>query len=213
MTASTAGIVCFDRVTGGWTEGSPVVRNLTAQFERVGVTILAGPNGTGKSTLAELISGYLRPWEGTVQIDGLPAHSPLARERRRICRTAPALFGLMTVRDHLVLSARSAGGDVARQLARAEAMGLGPWLAENAGTLSSGTAKKLWYLFCTAGDFDLTVLDEPFNALDAAAVDAVLEEVGGWARSRCVVLIAHQPPVGLAADHTFVLSPWAVRGV
>ena len=202
----------LDAVTAGWTQGSPVVRQLTVELERPGITAVTGPNGTGKSTLVELVSGYLRPWEGTVDVGGLPAHAPAARRHRRVCRTAPALFGLMTVRDHLVLAARSAGDDIARQLDRAEALGLAPWLDENAGTLSSGTAKKLWYLFCTAGQFDLVVLDEPFNALDADAIEHVVDEVGRWGADRCVLVVAHQPPARLRVDRTIDLAPWAVRG-
>lgn len=186
------------RVTAGWVDDVPAVRDLSFTVDGPGLTAVVGPNGSGKSTTVELVSGYLRPWSGRVLVHGVPSHLPEARTRRRICRTTPALFALMTVRDHLVLSARSTGAAPAGQLARAEAFGLTPWLDENAGTLSSGSAKKLWYLFCTAGDFSLVVLDEPFSTLDSDAVQLVVDEVAGWSIDRTVLLVAHMPPEGLA---------------
>ena len=80
----------------------------------------------------------------------------------------------------------------------ADALGLTPWLDENAGTLSSGTARKVWYLMCTVGEADLVVLDEPFNALDAEAVETVVGELHAWAERATVVLVSHLPPPGLA---------------
>ncbi|RMI13875.1 ATP-binding cassette domain-containing protein [Cellulomonas triticagri] len=204
--------VRLDQVTAGWIEGKPALRSASLTIAARGVTGVVGPNGSGKSTLVELISGYLRPWQGTVQVGGAAPDSGSVRSRRRICRTAPALFGLMTVRDHLVLSARAPGGDLDVQVRRAERLGLGPWLDENAGTLSSGTAKKLWYLFCTAGDFELVVLDEPFNALDLGAVDVVVDEIVRWAEDRAVVVVAHQPPAGLPVEAVVDLETAGHRG-
>lgn len=174
-------------VTSGWIEGEPAVRELSLRLNGPGLVNVSGPNGAGKTTMVELISGYMRPWAGSVSIRGVPAHHAKARAIRSVCRTSPALFGLMTVRDHLVLSARSTGVEPAIQLARAEAFGLGPWLLENAGTLSSGSAKKLWYIFCTAGDSPLVVLDEPFNTLDGESIENVVEEIGTWSKERTVL--------------------------
>lgn len=186
-------------VTAGWVEDHPVLADLDVTVVGPGLTLVTGPNGAGKSTFVELLSGYLRPWSGRVTVNGHDAHTSAARERRRVCRTAPALFGLMTVRDHLALACGRAGAELPEVLERAERLGLGPWLDANAGTLSSGTARKAWYVMCTVGGFDLVALDEPFNALDADAVAIVTEELHAWAADRCVVVIAHAPPAGLTA--------------
>lgn len=189
--------LCVVQVTAGWVDDVPAVRDLSFTVSGPGLTTVVGPNGSGKSTVVELVSGYLRPWSGQVMVDGSPSHLPVVRARRRVCRTTPALFALMTVRDHLVLSARSTGTSPTRQLDRAEALGLAPWLDKNAGTLSSGSAKKLWYLFCTAGDFSLIVLDEPFNTLDADTVQVVVDEITAWSLEATVLLVAHMPPDSL----------------
>ena len=80
---------------------------------------LIGPNGSGKSTLFNLISGTLRPSEGSIRfggadIAGLPAHDIC---RRGIARTfqIPRPFRKLSLLDNVALSAYYAqGGDISR---------------------------------------------------------------------------------------------------
>jgi ABC-type multidrug transport system ATPase subunit len=199
-------------VTSGYVEGVPIVEDLTLDVPRGGVTRLAGPNGTGKSTVVELISGYLRPWAGSVSVLGHDAGSSAARDVRRVVRTEPALYEYMTVLDHLAFFARVTGDSVERVAARAEALGLAFWFNENARALSSGTAKKLWYVACTAGAADLLVLDEPFNAVDEAAVELMVADLAAAAADRSVLLVCHTLPRSLTVDHTVALTTRFSRG-
>lgn len=199
-------LVSVEGVTAGYVNGRAVVTDLSFTVERPGVVQLTGANGSGKSTVVELLSGYLRPWQGSVTVAGLRANDDAARATRRICRTKPALFAQMTSRDHLLLSARATGADPRRQLERAGAFGLDPWLDDNAGVLSSGSAKKLWYLVCTAGDFALAVLDEPYNALDSDSAALMSREIVDWRTHASVLLVCHTPPPALDIDVVISLS-------
>lgn len=167
-----------------------------------GLVQLQGPNGSGKSTFAELVSGYLRPWSGHVRVFGLEASSAQARGRRRVCRAAPALFPLMTTHDHIALASTARGADRQLGLERAERLGLSEWLGENAGTLSTGTAKKLWYLINTLGEFDLAVLDEPFNGVDKDSIAVMAGELAQFSRHGSVMLIAHALTDEVILDRT-----------
>jgi branched-chain amino acid transport system ATP-binding protein len=103
------------------------VRGLTRRFGGVtaldGLTVsvaageslgVIGPNGAGKSTLIGLVSGALRPSEGTVHIGGTDATAlaPPARTRLGVGRThqIPRPFGRMSVLENLVLAGRHASG-------------------------------------------------------------------------------------------------------
>lgn len=195
-------------VTAGWVEGLPVVRDLDLRVAPGGVVRLDGPNGTGKSTVVELLSGYLRPWTGAVTVLGHDAGSTAARALRRVVRTRPALYDHMTVRDHLLLMARLQGDDPDRQVERAERFGLARWLDERAADLSSGTAKKLWYVLGSCGDPRLLVLDEPFNAVDEDGVRAMVRDLDEAAGAhRTVLVVCHAVPPGLAVDRTVRLAP------
>ncbi|MEU6708132.1 ABC transporter ATP-binding protein [Streptomyces wuyuanensis] len=179
---------------------------LSLSIGKPGIVRLRGGNGTGKSTLVELCSGYLMPWQGSVRISGLDASSPAARADRRICRTQPALYPDMTVRDHLIFTSRCRSADPAEGLYRAVRLGLGPWLDHAAKTLSTGNSRKLWYIVCTVGSFSCAVLDEPFNGIDQEGVEQIVEEVSVWGADRLVLLISHTVPSTLAMTDEIVLD-------
>lgn len=162
---------------------------------------MTGENGSGKSTLVELVAGYLHPTAGSVVVAGRPASAAAARDVRRVCRTRPALFARMTVRDHLTFAARCAKVAPEPGFSRAAVYGLGHWLTAEAGALSTGNAKKLSIVMCTLGQPELVVLDEPYNGLDKHGVDVLDTEVRAWAGMGAVVMMCHQPPPSLVADH------------
>ncbi|WP_170133163.1 ATP-binding cassette domain-containing protein [Arthrobacter livingstonensis] len=182
----------------GYEKGKPVLTNADLSLAGPGLFHLQGPNGSGKSTFVELASGYLRPSKGVVEVFGSQANSPVARDHRRVCRAEPALFPSMTVHDHIVLACIARDADKSVALARAERLGVGPWLNENAGNLSTGNRRKLWYVMSTVGAFDLAILDEPFNGLDEDGLREVSDEILSWSDKAAVVLIAHSLPGVLA---------------
>ncbi|UUN27771.1 ATP-binding cassette domain-containing protein [Streptomyces sp. FIT100] len=193
-------------MTAGYVEGSPVFSGLSLSFGRTGLVHVRGGNGTGKSTLVELCSGYLVPWQGTVRVGGLDANSPAARAGRRICRTQPALYPDMTVRDHIVFTSRCRGAAPDGGLDRAVRLGLGPWLDHAAKTLSTGNTRKLWYVICTLGSFGCAVLDEPFNGIDQEGVEKIAGELSLWGADRLVLLISHTLPAALTVTDECVLD-------
>lgn len=198
-------------VTAGYVEDQPVLHGLDLSVPTGGITRLVGPNGTGKSTVVELVSGYLRPWSGTVTLWGMPADSIAVRDARRIVRTAPALYEYMTVRDHLALFAKITGESPEVLVERAERLGLARWFDENARALSAGTAKKLWYVLGTAGRPQLYVLDEPFNAVDETATATMVADLMDLAATRSVLIVCHAVPAGLLIDQELSIAPKAVR--
>ena len=193
MPASTYHLpaLSLERVTAGYIRNSPVFNGANLSISGPGVFQLRGRNGSGKSTFAELCSGYLRPWSGQVLVNGINASDRGARDLRRVCRADPALFPAMTVHDHLALTVTARGSSLEDALDRARSLGLAPWLAENAGSLSTGTAKKLWFVMNTLGRFTVGILDEPFNGVDAESAEVMALEIGGWSEAAMIVLISH----------------------
>ncbi|MDO5633576.1 MAG: ATP-binding cassette domain-containing protein [Micrococcus sp.] len=194
-------------VTAGYAREAPVFEAATLDLRGPALVRVHGPNGGGKSTLIELLAGYLRPREGDVLVNGHPASSPTAHARRRVCRTEPALYPMMSVHDHLVFASRWVGADPAVGLRRAERYGLGPWMDMPAESLSTGNRRRLWIVQCTLGEFDTVILDEPFNGLDDDSLAVLLDELTTWGRKSLVVVIAHQPPAGLCADRVVAWPP------
>lgn len=183
--------IALSRVLAGYKAERPVFESVSFTLTGPALIHLKGRNGSGKSTFVELVSGYLAPWSGTVTVSGLSANDPNCRNRRRICRSDPALFAPMTVRDHLLFACIARDSDPTPELLRADSLGMAEWLDENAGNLSTGNVRKLWYLMNTVGRFDCLVLDEPFNGVDAEGVACMANEIRHWAASKLVVVITH----------------------
>jgi ABC-type multidrug transport system ATPase subunit len=181
----------FDRVSAGYTTEKPVFTEVSFTLAGPELIHLTGRNGSGKSTFVELVSGHLRPWSGHVTVGGLPAGDPLARPGRRILRSEVALFGPMTVRDHVALACVARDIPPGPELARAESLGLGEWIGENAGNLSTGNARKLWFVMGTVGEFAVLVLDEPFSGVDVEGVERMAAQIRAWSRHALVVIVTH----------------------
>jgi len=147
---------------------------------------IIGPNGAGKTTLFNLLSGELRPTEGTVKLYGRDVSklSPPQRVRLGLGRTFQVVrvFDQLTVRENLTLALagvvrskyqllrpwRTYG--VRQELAGelAHSFGLGDRLELMAGQLSHGELRELEVLLALACEPKVLLLDEPAAGLSPA---------------------------------------------
>jgi len=179
---------------------------VSLQVPTTGLFHLRGANGAGKSTVIELASGYLAPWTGQVTVCGVGAASTDARSARRVCRTTPALYPVLTVEEHLDVACRARGSSLSEAIERADTYGLTPWLDREVRELSTGNLRKLWFIVCTLGAFSLALLDEPFNGLDDVTRHIMGEEITTWSAHRAVIVVAHEPPMALSRARELLLA-------
>ncbi|MCJ1685524.1 ATP-binding cassette domain-containing protein [Rathayibacter sp. VKM Ac-2927] len=193
-------------LTIGYAPDRLVISGLTFSLTGPGIVRLDAPNGSGKSTLIEAASGYLRPFAGSILVDGVPAQDPAVRARRRVCRATPALHPHLSLLDHLALAADLAGVGRDEPLDRARAFGLDRWFGTRTSALSTGTARRLWYLICTTGRFSVALLDEPFNGVDAESTEQMVVEMERWAEDALLIVVSHAVPPGLRTAETLPLE-------
>ena len=101
--------------------GVRAIDGLNLEIHSAEVHGLIGPNGSGKTTTLNVISGYYKPKTGTLKLDGadLPFDQPHVRASHRIARTfqTPRLVGAASVLENVMI-----GGTVHGQASFAEAM-------------------------------------------------------------------------------------------
>ncbi|MCS6547040.1 thiol reductant ABC exporter subunit CydD [Curtobacterium flaccumfaciens pv. flaccumfaciens] len=166
------------------------------------VVVLAGPSGSGKSSIIAALRGVL-PHDGVVTVPG-PAGASVA-ERTTWADQRPRLVR-GTIAENVALSATPDDADVRTALGDA-GLGLDPGLPVGAGGsgLSGGQAQRVavaraLYRARRAAT-PLVLLDEPTSALDAEAEERVIAAARALAADGAVVVVAsHRPAVVAAAD-------------
>jgi ABC-type branched-subunit amino acid transport system ATPase component len=162
---------------------------------------LIGPNGSGKTTVFNLITSLLRPDGGHVlhdgeRIDGLSTH---AIARRGIGRTFQAvkLFRALTVRENLAIAAM--GRRLTDWAPRADhwlmRLGLAGHVDAAAGSLSIGQQRLLELVMNLVVEPDVLLLDEPLAGVHPVVRAQIAETIRDLrARGRTFLLIEHHMP-------------------
>lgn len=192
---------------------------------------LIGPNGSGKTTVINLVSGLLRPDEGGILVagqatDGLPAHRIAALGVSRTfqnIRLFPELSARHNVlvgqhlRRHPSLVARlcglpSARAEERRADAEADALlervGLGGRAGEKARNLSYGEQRRVEIARALAAGPRVLLLDEPTAGMNPSEVRAVADLIRQVATGGpAVLLVEHNVRLVMdVCDHLTVLN-------
>jgi branched-chain amino acid transport system ATP-binding protein len=178
---------------------------------------LVGPNGAGKTTLFGVLSGLVRPSQGSVLFDGhdVTRLRPQRRAARGLARTFqhPELFTGLTVREHLVLAYRvkHAGRRIWSDLftmgslhspefdeqtrvdGLLQLLGLGPIAHRPALGLPLGVARLLEVGRALAGSPTVLLLDEPSSGLDSSETEQFESSLRGVSHEEgiSVLLVEH----------------------
>lgn len=164
-----------------------------------GINWLRGPNGQGKTTLLRLTAGSLEPHAGSIVFAGVDsAAAPLAyRLNSFFCGGDVPELPWLTVQEFLDIHvALYPATDSARIAAQLTAFGIAHVLQQTLSTLSLGQHKKVQLTLALALPVQLLLVDEPFNGLDAAAIDYLHTQLEQRAADghTCIILTSHVDP-------------------
>ncbi|MEU3243774.1 thiol reductant ABC exporter subunit CydD [Streptomyces sp. NPDC006875] len=220
-----AGRITFDAVTVHYPERSAEAVSGVSFTVAPGETVaLVGPSGVGKSTLLDVLLGFVEPTAGRVCVGGTDLiDGDLAEWRSRVAWVPqrPHLFAGSIAEN--VRLARPDADDTAvrRALADAGALefvdalpgGAGTVLGEDGGGLSAGQRQRLALARAFLADRPVLLLDEPTASLDGTTEAEVVAAVRRLAVGRTVLLVVHRPALLEVADRVVRLEPGAPGAV
>ena len=210
--------LCLERVRYSY-EGSKTaaVEDVSMRIEAGRTTAIVGHSGAGKSTVADLLIGLLRPSSGEVIVDGRAMSGDAIRAWRRSIGYVPQESFLLhdTVRANLLWAHPDATEDemwialeraAAAEFLRNSRDGLDTIVGDRGVRLSGGERQRLALARALLRRPTLLVLDEATSALDAINEQQILSTVRHLAGAVTTVIVTHRLTAIRDADEIYVMD-------
>lgn len=163
----------FERVSKSY-GAVEALREVSLTVAGGSILALLGPNGAGKSTLFGCLLGTVLPDSGQVRLGGRPV-THRTRMSFGYLAERVSLYPQRSVRENAEYLCRLKGMEFEAARAAFDRVGLDRLLERKAAQLSKGQLQRAGLALALAGAPELLVLDEPFNGLDPAVLETVLE--------------------------------------
>ena len=156
-----------------------------------------GPNGAGKTTTMKIITCYMPPTSGRVEVDGLDnaEHSLEVRKKIGYLPEMNPLYMDMNVVDYLEYSAQLhglRGGNLQHRLKEmVHTCGLEEVRHKDIGELSKGYRQRVGLAQAMTHDPEVLILDEPTSGLDPNQIVEIRNLIKQLGRAKTVVLSTH----------------------
>ncbi len=201
-----------------------ILEDISCVFEPCQVTALAGVSGAGKTTLTQLLMGFLAPKTGEILINEKPlAEIPVETWRRQISWVPQqaSLFEETVLANLLVARADATQKEVEAAAAKAGIhdhvaklpRGYLTRVGEGGERFSGGERTRLAFARAILRDTPVVILDEPTANLDADLERTLQDVIRELGRERTVILIAHSLNTIRLANRVIVLQDRKIKEV
>ena len=193
MIAESGGIVAAEHLSKWY--GQVIGLNDVTLTVPKGITGLLGPNGAGKSTFMKLLTGQLKPSQGSIAVFGEPIWgNPGLYRRIGFCPEQDAFYERMTGSEWVTALVRLNGvaeAEAGRLTARAlELVELTDAAAKKIGAYSKGMRQRIKMAQAIVHNPELLILDEPLSGMDPIQRRRTIQLIRDWAAAGRSVLVS-----------------------
>lgn len=206
----------FDRVKFGYDGQDPVLQDICLKITTGSTIGLAGPPGSGKTSLAQLIPRLYDPVSGQIFINGIPIDRidlDQLREQIAFMPQEPFLFS-GTLRENILMGRPLPEDTVDRVLAACQLTGtmarmprgLDTRIGEKGVTLSGGQKQRIALARTLIQDRPVTILDDPISQVDTQTAFAIIAGLRQDRPGRILIIISHRISALAFCDRIHILS-------
>lgn len=193
-----------------------ILNNVSMDFPTSGMTAIVGESGCGKSTVVGLLTGALRPVQGTVTA-GENRLGELSREayysRLAVVSCSTYVFNT-TVRENFKLAKRDVTDK--EMTAALEKVNLTDFVRENGGfdreitedatNISGGQKQRLALAVNLVADKDIYIFDEATSNIDMESEAVIMRNITALSKTKNVIVISHRLENILPADRIYFMA-------
>ena len=163
-------------------EDKIVFENYSQRFPIGETSVIMAPSGLGKTTLLYIIAGLISPTNGNINI---PINNPKFSFAFQDLR----LIESLNVKKNITLvNSNISTNDLDKCL---EALAIKDLADKKVSTLSGGEKSRVSIARALMADYDILLLDEPFNGLDDTTKDNVIKYIKEKTAHKTVLLVTH----------------------
>jgi len=170
-----------------------VVDNFSATIAPASITAITGPNGCGKSTLAQAIAGDLKYQSGQITIAGRELQTITLEEQaglRSVVEQNRNYWLSFTAREVIAMGQSKA--NLARMEGVMQRLQIAEYADQSVTTLSGGQAQRIDLARALIRDTPIYIFDEPLSAQDSQSKVRVIEEFKAMrSAGKTLIVIAH----------------------
>ena len=198
-------------------EGKCVLKDVNLTFDRNKITAIVGKSGEGKSTLINLIMGFVTPWTGKIFINDCPIENlseELYRSKISVVWQDPYIFYGTIMENILIGNPNASKEEVERAAKNAKIHdyimslpnGYNSFVGERGMTLSGGQKQRISLARCFLKDAPIIILDEPSSALDGENESYIQDALKKISKDKIVLIVSHKSQTISFADSIVVLK-------
>lgn len=216
------GDIAFENVSFAYEENKEVIHNININAPQGTVTALVGSSGSGKSTIASLVSSFLIPDSGKITIDGNDLSKVTLNSYRKhlgVVLQDDFLFE-GTIRENIIFPRpKATEADIQAAVKAAYVneftdrfeKGLETVIGERGVKLSGGQRQRIAIARAVLADPKILILDEATSNLDTESEALIQESLSNLMQGRTTFVIAHRLSTIRKADQILVIENGEIR--